>query len=108
MRLLPTLLLSAAACLHAEVKVTVGEIIDHRTTGKSFDSLEVQLKITGPELAECKGVRVAIKDAVDDTGKPLELEETVFDRREFRPPDHPFECSSETCAGSPQGEIGPT
>ena len=89
MRLLPTLLLGAAACLHAEVKVTVGDIIDHRTTGKLFDSLEFQLKIVGPELAECKGVRVAI-DAVDDTGKSLELEETAFDRREFRPPNQPF------------------
>lgn len=89
MRLLPTLLLGAAACLHAEVKLTIGDIIDHRTAGKLFDSVEVQLKIVGPELAECKGVRVAI-DAVDDSGKLLKLEETVFNRREFRPPNHPF------------------
>jgi hypothetical protein len=90
MRLLPILLFSAAACLHAEVKVSVGDIQDRRSTGQFFNSLEVELKVSGPELAECKGLRVVLKDAADDTGKALEAKKSGFDDKGFRPPEKPF------------------
>lgn len=55
----------------AEVTLTVGEINDKRTTGEFFAGLEIALKLSGPELAEAKGMRVNVKSASDDTGKAL-------------------------------------
>lgn len=55
----------------AEVKITVGEINDRRTTGQSFQGLEIEIKLNGPELADAKGIRTVVKDATDDTGKTL-------------------------------------
>ncbi len=72
---------SAAVLAHsafAEVKVTVGDINDKRTTGKFFAGLEIELKLSGPELAEAKGIRTTVKDAADDTGKPLAKAENRF------------------------------
>lgn len=62
----------------AEVKVTVGDISDKRTTGRFFAGLEIELKISGPELAEAKGIRTVVKDATDDTGKPLAKAQNRF------------------------------
>jgi hypothetical protein len=72
MKLLTLILLGTAACLHAEVKVTTGDIDDRRTTGHFQSGLEIELKITGAELENCKGVRVAIAMAADDTGRDLQ------------------------------------
>ena len=55
------LAIAFAATLHAEVKVTPGDISDKRTTGKFFSGLDVELKVSGPELADCKGMRVVVK-----------------------------------------------
>ena len=62
----------------AEVKVTVGDISDKRTTGKFFAGLEIELKLSGPELADAKGIRTTVKSATDDTGKPLPKAENRF------------------------------
>jgi hypothetical protein len=62
----------------AEVKLTVGDISDKRTTGKFFSGLEIELKLSGPELAEAKGIRTTVKDATDDTGKALKKAEERF------------------------------
>jgi hypothetical protein len=62
----------------AEVKVTVGDISDKRTTGKFFAGLEIVLNISGPELAEAKGIRTTVKDATDDAGKALKKTEDRF------------------------------
>ena len=77
------LLHSAAALIlvhtaSAEVKVSVGEISDKRTTGKFFAGLELKLAVSGPELAEAKGIRTVVKSATDDTGKPLAEQEDKF------------------------------
>lgn len=72
----------AAALAHtalAEVKVAVGDINDKRTTGKFFAGLDIELKLSGPELAEAKGIRTKVKSAVDDTGKAMEKSENRFD-----------------------------
>ena len=71
----------AAALAHtvsAEVKVTVGDINDKRTTGKFFAGLEIELKLSGPELADAKGIRTTVKSAADDTGKALAKAENRF------------------------------
>jgi len=78
------ILLSSAATLvlaHtalAEVKVTVGEISDKRTNGKFFAGLELKLNLSGPELAQAKGIRTAVKSATDDTGKALPEKQDKF------------------------------
>ena len=77
--LLPAALAASLACAaFAEVKVTVGDISDKRTTGKFFAGLEIQLKLSGPELAEAKGIRTTLKSATDDTGKALPEPENRF------------------------------
>jgi len=73
------------ATLSAEVKVSVSEISDKRTTGKFFSGLELQLKFAGPEIVEAKGMRVVIEKATDDTGKDLEKPENSFyDEKDFQ------------------------
>jgi len=62
----------------AEVKVAVGDISDKRTTGKFFAGLEIELKLSGPELAEAKGIRTTVKSATDDTGAALKKAENRF------------------------------
>jgi hypothetical protein len=62
----------------AEVKVSTGDISDKRTTGKFFAGLELELKLSGPELLEAKGIRTTVKSATDDTGKPLPEKENRF------------------------------
>jgi hypothetical protein len=72
---------AAAVVAHAafaEVKLTVGDISDKRTTGKFFSGLEVELKLTGPELLEARGIRTVVKSAMDDTGKKLPEKENRF------------------------------
>ena len=63
----------------AEVKVTVGDISDMRRTDKFFGGLEIELNLSGPELAEAKGIRTTLKSATDDTGKALVKSEQHFD-----------------------------
>lgn len=69
-----TLALSAAAAapLSAQdLRVSAGTIEDRRTTGKFFGGLEVELKLTGDDLADAKAKRVIVKKAVDETGRDL-------------------------------------
>ena len=62
----------------AEVKVALGDINDKRTTGKFFAGLEIELKLSGPELAQAKGIRTTVKSAMDDAGKALPKTENRF------------------------------
>lgn len=68
-----------AHAVFAEVKVTVGDISDTRRTDKFFAGLEIELNLSGPELAEAKGIRTTLKSATDDTGKALAKSENHFD-----------------------------
>lgn len=80
-----TLSAFAATTAFAEVKVSVSEISDKRTTGKFFKGLELQLKFAGPEVVDAKGMRVVIEKATDDTGKDLEKPENSFyDEKDFQ------------------------
>ena len=69
-----TLALSAAAASPLsgqDLRVSAGTIEDRRTTGKFFGGLEVELKLTGDDLADAKAKRVIVKKAVDETGRDL-------------------------------------
>lgn len=55
----------------AEITVRVGEISDKRTTGEFFSGLEIKLLVSGPELADAKGLRMKVESAADDNGKSL-------------------------------------
>jgi hypothetical protein len=69
-----TLALSAALAVPLsaqDLRVSAGTIEDRRTTGKFFGGLEVELKLTGDDLADAKAKRVIVKKAVDETGRDL-------------------------------------
>ena len=66
------LTLAVAASLSAQdLRVSPGTIEDRRTTGKFFGGLEVELKLTGDDLADAKAKRVIVSKAVDETGRDL-------------------------------------
>lgn len=79
------LLLSTTVLAQAELNVTVGDISDKRTTGKFFAGLEVDLKVSGPETADCKGIRIVVKDAKDDTGKAIAAKKGLLNDGSFKP-----------------------
>lgn len=54
-----------------DLRVSAGTIEDRRTTGKFFGGLEVELKLTGDDLADAKAKRVIVKKALDETGRDL-------------------------------------
>jgi hypothetical protein len=90
MKLLTSLLLIALAVAHAEVKVATGEISDKRSTEGFFKGLEVEVKLSGPEVAECKAMRVVLKEAKDDAGNVLKEQKNRFGEGEFENPRKKF------------------
>jgi hypothetical protein len=54
-----------------DLRVTAGTIEDRRTTGKFFGGLEIELKLTGDDLADAKAARVLLTKAVDESGRDL-------------------------------------
>lgn len=78
MKLATVFLFAASLIAHAEVKVSVGEVLDQRSNKKSYHQLDVELKLSGPELSGCKALRVALSEAKDDAGKPLKQENRFF------------------------------
>lgn len=65
------LALTAMPISAQDVRVSPGTIEDRRTTGKFFGGLEVELKLTGDDLADAKAKRVIVSKAVDETGRDL-------------------------------------
>lgn len=64
--------LAASASADAiDVRVSVSEVSDRRSTGQFFNNLEVKLKLTGDDAAEIKGINTVITSAVDDTRRNL-------------------------------------
>ena len=73
-----------ASLAPADVKVTVGQISDNRTTGDFFKGLELVLKLQGPELLEAKGMSIALTEARDDLGTDInKIEHFGFDAGGF-------------------------
>src|SRR6266568_1785949 len=54
-----------------EVRFTVSEVKDSRTTGTFFAGLELKLAVTGDEIQDARAMRVALTNAVDDAGRDL-------------------------------------
>lgn len=54
-----------------DVRVSAGTIEDRRTTGRFFAGLEIELKLTGDDIADAKSARIILKKAVDETGRNL-------------------------------------
>lgn len=86
--IIPALILVFAAAAHAaDVRVSVGEVKDTRSTGKFFNELEIQLKLTGDDVPEVKGVKATVNKAVDSTGRNiLKKEERPAGFDSFREP----------------------
>lgn len=63
--------LPALALPAQDLRVSAGTIEDRRTTGQFFGGLEIELKLTGDDLADAKAARLLLKTAVDDTGRDL-------------------------------------
>ena len=60
-----------AALFAQDVRVSPGTIEDRRTTGKFFAGLEVELKLTGDDIADAKSARLLVQKAVDESGRDL-------------------------------------
>ncbi|HEY6066857.1 MAG TPA: hypothetical protein VIY96_11920 [Thermoanaerobaculia bacterium] len=63
--------LAPAASNAQGVRVSAGLIEDRRTTGRFFAGLDVELKLTGDDVADAKSARIVLKKAVDETGRDL-------------------------------------
>ncbi|MES2657432.1 MAG: hypothetical protein V4689_02380 [Verrucomicrobiota bacterium] len=91
MKHLLSLLMALSIPALAETAVRVGEVSDKRTTGEFFSGLEIKLLVSGPELADAKGLRVKIDSATDDTGKSLiKTDKRSMFADKFEPLKEPF------------------
>ncbi len=78
------IILTASVAAHAtDVRVSVTEVKDSRTTGQFFNNLDIKLKLTGDDIAGAKGIRTVVTSAVDDTGRNLLKDEDKS--QEFKP-----------------------
>ncbi|MFA6563612.1 MAG: hypothetical protein WCV00_17030 [Verrucomicrobiia bacterium] len=62
---------SLALAQSSDVRVTVDEVKDNRTTGDHFANLEIKLKLAGDSLDGATQVKTGIQRATDDTGRSL-------------------------------------
>jgi hypothetical protein len=91
MKRIAPILIATATLLHAEITVSVGVVEDKRSTGEFFSGLDIKLLLSGPELADAKGLRVKLISATDDTGTNLadEKKRRMFSD-DFKPLAEPF------------------
>jgi hypothetical protein len=64
-------LLLSSAVSGQDLRVSAGTIEDRRTTGKFFGGLEIELKLTGDDLADTRAARVTLTKALDESGRDL-------------------------------------
>lgn len=85
LRLLAILVLILPASAEAiDVRVSVTEVSDRRTTGQFFNNLEIKLRLVGDDVSDIKGIRTALATAVDDAGRNLLMDKdkgTDFETR---------------------------
>lgn len=53
------------------IEATVGDIVDARSIGKVQGRLEIELKVSGEEVADIEGLRATVISATDETGRDL-------------------------------------
>ncbi|MEW6001156.1 MAG: hypothetical protein AB1638_00675 [Nitrospirota bacterium] len=76
--------LFAVAGYTSDMRVSVSEVKDTRTTGQ-FSQMELKLKVMGDIISDAKGVKLKITKALDDTDRNLLKEEG--DKTDFTLPD---------------------
>ncbi len=69
--LLFSLFIVASPAYASDVRVTVTEVNDQRSTGEFFNNLEIKLKLLGDDASSIRGINTTISRAVDDTGRSL-------------------------------------
>src|SRR5689334_10326670 len=71
--MVPVLLAVSTFCFAqgSDVRVTVDEVKDNRTTGEHFASLDIRLRLMSDSLDGATQVMTDIKRATDDTGRDL-------------------------------------
>lgn len=83
--ILSVMVLALSASAEAiDVRISVTEVSDRRTTGQFFNNLEIKLKLVGDDVADIKGIRTALTTAVDDAGRNLLMDKdkgTDFETR---------------------------
>ena len=80
--LLFALLVSAVPAYASDIKVSVAEVKDQRSTGQFFNDLEIKLNLIGDDAYAVRGIKTTISRAVDDTGRSLLLDKEKDDRFE--------------------------
>ena len=70
-----TLLFATASAQAADVRLSVTEVTDARSTGQFHNGMEIKLKLTGDDVASVKGIRTVVTKAVDETGRNLMKDE---------------------------------
>ena len=69
--IIATAVLYSATAHAADIRLSVGEVKDSRTTGQFFSELELKLKLTGDDVPAIRGVRTIVTRAVDGTGRNI-------------------------------------
>ncbi|MBI5638813.1 MAG: hypothetical protein HZA17_00150 [Nitrospirae bacterium] len=78
-------LLVSSVAYAGDIRVSVSEVKDNRTTGQFFAGLELKLKVMGDVVGDAKGLKLKITKAVDDTGR--DLIKTEEGKQDFAKPD---------------------
>ncbi len=73
----------AGSVFSSDITVEVGDVKDSRSTGKFFNELSVELKLSGDGLEHVEKVRLILAKAMDDTGRNLLKEEKFYDHKAF-------------------------
>lgn len=68
-----------------DIRVSVSEVKDSRTTGQFFAEMELKLKVMGDIISNAKGLKLKITKAVDETNRNLLKSEP--DKTEFTKTD---------------------
>lgn len=77
--------------VNADIKVTMGQISDSRSSEKMMSSLNLQLLLSGEKLSQMKGIKVEVAKATDDTGRDLLAgRQKGFDEGKFTELKKPF------------------
>ncbi len=73
---------AATPAAASDIKATVAEVTDQRSTGQFFNNLEIKLRLVGDDAPSIRGIKTTVTKAVDDTGRSLVMEEEKDDRFE--------------------------
>jgi hypothetical protein len=64
--------------------VAIERIVNRQFGNVKNNTVEVQLKVSGPDMAEVRAMRTLVQEATDDAGNPLRMPD---ENDQFKPPD---------------------